>query len=125
VACSWPARLAWGELVDGFRPDRYDLLGAALCPAGVAVIMDAPPGELDPARGRVQLRGGGVRSQQGGGAPTGRRGLQRRPPGGHRPALCARAGRGRQALGRALQASFPDVHIEIVELIAEGDMVVG
>jgi small multidrug resistance family-3 protein len=23
--------LAWGVLVDGFRPDRYDLLGAALC----------------------------------------------------------------------------------------------
>ena len=34
--------LAWGVLVDGFRPDRYDLLGAALCLAGVAVIMYAP-----------------------------------------------------------------------------------
>jgi small multidrug resistance family-3 protein len=34
--------LAWGVLVDGFRPDRYDPLGAALCPAGVTVIMDAP-----------------------------------------------------------------------------------
>ena len=28
--------------VDSFRPDRYDLLGAALCLAGVAVIMYAP-----------------------------------------------------------------------------------
>jgi small multidrug resistance family-3 protein len=28
--------------VDGFRPDRYDLLGAALCLARVAVIMYAP-----------------------------------------------------------------------------------
>jgi small multidrug resistance family-3 protein len=34
--------LAWGMVVDGFRPDRYDLLGAALCVAGVAVIMYAP-----------------------------------------------------------------------------------
>jgi small multidrug resistance family-3 protein len=23
--------LLWGVLVDGFRPDRYDLVGAALC----------------------------------------------------------------------------------------------
>jgi small multidrug resistance family-3 protein len=34
--------LAWGVLVDGFRPDRYDLVGAGLCLAGVAVIMYAP-----------------------------------------------------------------------------------
>ena len=34
--------LAWGILVDGFRPDRYDLVGATLCLAGVAVIMYAP-----------------------------------------------------------------------------------
>lgn len=34
--------LAWGMLVDGFRPDRYALAGAALCLAGVAVIMYAP-----------------------------------------------------------------------------------
>jgi small multidrug resistance family-3 protein len=25
--------LAWGVLVDGFRPDRWDLLGAAICVA--------------------------------------------------------------------------------------------
>ncbi|GAA3738482.1 small multidrug resistance family-3 protein [Spinactinospora alkalitolerans] len=36
--------LLWGMLVDGFRPDRYDLAGAALCLAGVAVIMYAPRG---------------------------------------------------------------------------------
>jgi len=36
--------LAWGMLVDGFRPDRYDLAGAVLCLAGVAVIMYAPRG---------------------------------------------------------------------------------
>src|SRR6188768_791045 len=34
--------LGWGMLVDGFRPDRWDLAGAALCLAGVAVIMYAP-----------------------------------------------------------------------------------
>ena len=34
--------LAWGMLVDGFRPDRWDVLGAMLCLAGVAVIMYAP-----------------------------------------------------------------------------------
>jgi small multidrug resistance family-3 protein len=33
--------LLWGVVVDGFRPDRYDLAGAALCLAGVAVIMFA------------------------------------------------------------------------------------
>lgn len=31
--------LAWGVLVDGFRPDRYDLLGALICIAGVAVMV--------------------------------------------------------------------------------------
>ncbi len=34
--------LAWGMVVDRFRPDRWDLLGAALCLVGVAVIMYAP-----------------------------------------------------------------------------------
>ena len=34
--------LLWGVLVDGFRPDRWDLIGAALCLAGVGVIMYAP-----------------------------------------------------------------------------------
>jgi small multidrug resistance family-3 protein len=28
--------LAWGMAFDGFRPDRYDLVGAALCLVGVA-----------------------------------------------------------------------------------------
>jgi small multidrug resistance family-3 protein len=36
--------LGWGMLVDGFRPDRWDLIGAVLCLAGVAVIMYAPRG---------------------------------------------------------------------------------
>jgi small multidrug resistance family-3 protein len=34
--------LVWGMVADGFRPDRYDLTGALLCLAGVAVIMYAP-----------------------------------------------------------------------------------
>ncbi|WP_326947896.1 MULTISPECIES: YnfA family protein [unclassified Amycolatopsis] len=34
--------LAWGVVADGYRPDRYDVIGALLCLAGVAVIMYAP-----------------------------------------------------------------------------------
>jgi len=34
--------LAWGMVVDGFRPDRYDVAGALICLVGVAVIMYAP-----------------------------------------------------------------------------------
>ena len=34
--------LAWGMAFDGFRPDRYDIAGAAICLVGVAVIMYAP-----------------------------------------------------------------------------------
>ncbi|WP_214317549.1 YnfA family protein [Nonomuraea sediminis] len=34
--------LAWGILVDGFRPDRFDIIGAVICLIGVAVIMYAP-----------------------------------------------------------------------------------
>ncbi|AEB42490.1 MULTISPECIES: YnfA family protein [Micromonospora] len=36
--------LAWGMVFDGFRPDRWDLTGAAICLLGVAVIMYAPRG---------------------------------------------------------------------------------
>lgn len=34
--------LAWGMALDGYRPDRFDVLGALVCVAGVAVIMYAP-----------------------------------------------------------------------------------
>ena len=34
--------IAWGAAFDGFRPDRYDLIGAAICLAGIGVIMYAP-----------------------------------------------------------------------------------
>jgi small multidrug resistance family-3 protein len=34
--------LVWGVAFDGFRPDRYDLVGAGICLAGVAVVMYAP-----------------------------------------------------------------------------------
>jgi small multidrug resistance family-3 protein len=34
--------LAWGVVLDGFRPDRFDYIGALLCLIGVAVIMYAP-----------------------------------------------------------------------------------
>ena len=34
--------LVWGMVLDGFRPDRYDVLGALICVVGV-VVMVAPP----------------------------------------------------------------------------------
>jgi small multidrug resistance family-3 protein len=34
--------IAWGMTFDGFRPDRYDLIGAAICLIGIEVIMYAP-----------------------------------------------------------------------------------
>ncbi|WNM23939.1 YnfA family protein [Demequina capsici] len=34
--------LGWAMVMDGFRPDRFDLIGAAVCLAGVAVIMYSP-----------------------------------------------------------------------------------
>ncbi|MGE5288387.1 MAG: YnfA family protein [Micromonosporaceae bacterium] len=34
--------LAWGVVADGYRPDRYDLIGASICLLGMAVIMFAP-----------------------------------------------------------------------------------
>ncbi len=36
--------LAWGAIVDGYRPDRADIIGACVCLLGVAVIMYAPRG---------------------------------------------------------------------------------
>ena len=34
--------LVWAMVLDGFRPDRYDVAGALICLVGVAVIMYAP-----------------------------------------------------------------------------------
>lgn len=34
--------LAWGMVMDGFRPDRYDVTGALVCLVGVAIIMYSP-----------------------------------------------------------------------------------
>jgi small multidrug resistance family-3 protein len=34
--------LIWGYVADGYRPDRFDIIGAVICLAGVAVIMYAP-----------------------------------------------------------------------------------
>lgn len=36
--------LLWGMVMDGFRPDRYDVVGALICLVGVAVIMYSPRG---------------------------------------------------------------------------------
>ncbi|MFC0438453.1 YnfA family protein [Kutzneria buriramensis] len=34
--------LLWGVVFDGFRPDRWDVVGAVICLVGVAVIMLGP-----------------------------------------------------------------------------------
>ncbi|HVK25662.1 MAG TPA: YnfA family protein [Actinokineospora sp.] len=34
--------LAWAIVMDGLRPDRWDIIGAAVCLVGVSVIMYAP-----------------------------------------------------------------------------------
>ncbi|MGW0774916.1 YnfA family protein [Streptomyces sp. NPDC002835] len=36
--------ILWGMVADGYRPDRYDVIGALVCLAGMAVIMYAPRG---------------------------------------------------------------------------------
>jgi small multidrug resistance family-3 protein len=36
--------LVWGAVADGFRPDRWDIAGAAVCLAGVGLIMFGPRG---------------------------------------------------------------------------------
>ncbi|ELS56466.1 YnfA family protein [Streptomyces viridochromogenes] len=34
--------IAWGMVADGYRPDRWDIIGALVCLAGMTVIMYAP-----------------------------------------------------------------------------------
>ena len=36
--------LIWGRVFDDFRPDRWDLIGAGICLAGVLVIFFGPRG---------------------------------------------------------------------------------
>lgn len=36
--------LLWGMVADGFRPDRWDVVGSGICLVGVALIMYAPRG---------------------------------------------------------------------------------
>lgn len=36
------ASLMWLRLAEGFQPDRWDLIGAAICLAGAGVIIAAP-----------------------------------------------------------------------------------
>ncbi|MFD1544540.1 YnfA family protein [Nonomuraea guangzhouensis] len=36
--------LIWGVVVDKFQPDRWDIIGSAICIIGVLVIMYAPRG---------------------------------------------------------------------------------
>lgn len=34
--------LAWGWVADGYRPDRFDVIGAVVCLIGMGVIMYSP-----------------------------------------------------------------------------------
>ncbi len=34
--------LVWGMVMDGFKPDRYDVVGALICLIGVGVIIYTP-----------------------------------------------------------------------------------
>lgn len=36
--------LAWGMVLDGFQPDRWDYIGALICLIGVGIIMYVPRG---------------------------------------------------------------------------------
>ncbi|MCZ7538018.1 MAG: hypothetical protein M5T61_20220 [Acidimicrobiia bacterium] len=45
--------------MDGFKPDRYDYLGATICLIGVAVIMFARPG-LTASRSDARARPGPI-----------------------------------------------------------------
>ncbi|WP_255955838.1 YnfA family protein [Streptomyces odontomachi] len=36
--------LVWGVIADGYRPDRWDVIGALICLAGMSVIMYGPRG---------------------------------------------------------------------------------
>jgi small multidrug resistance family-3 protein len=38
--------LLWGRVVDGWSPDRWDLLGAGLCIGGVAIMLFIPRGSV-------------------------------------------------------------------------------
>ncbi|MFE1950710.1 YnfA family protein [Streptomyces sp. NPDC059524] len=37
--------IAWGMVADGYRPSRWDVVGAVICLVGMAVIMYAPRGD--------------------------------------------------------------------------------
>ncbi len=41
--------LLWAMAADGFRPDRWDVIGAVICLVGVAIIMYAPASPEMPA----------------------------------------------------------------------------
>jgi small multidrug resistance family-3 protein len=49
--------LAWAMVADGFRPHRWDVIGAVICLIGVAVIMHAPARTPDLRRGVIPGQG--------------------------------------------------------------------
>jgi len=83
--------LAWGMVVDKFRPDRWDLIGAVICLLGVAVIMYAPG---VPSRARVHAKAT-LRS-----GPVGARYTVAEQPDGRWPPSMSRLWRGRVSTGR-------------------------
>jgi predicted ester cyclase len=112
-------------VVDSFRPDRCDLASAALCLAGVAVIMysPGPARSSDPADQEQETTVTEANKR------VVRRLVAEVFNGGHlevidelyAPELAGAAVR----WIAPFRASFPDVYMELVELIAEGDKVVG
>lgn len=66
--------IAWGMVADGYRPDRYDVIGALVCLAGMAVIMYAPARtDLPAPEDRSALRRYRRRAGYGSAAPANRR----------------------------------------------------
>ncbi len=83
--------LAWGMIFDGFRPDRLDIIGAAICLVGVAVIMYAPRAIMNTLEQNKQTVRELVDEVMNG------RNLER-----HRPAVRPAPRTGRPSLGRAV-----------------------
>ena len=54
--------LAWGIVMDGFEPNRYDYVGAAICLVGVAVIMFRAPAGLSSGSGAAAAGAADLRS---------------------------------------------------------------
>lgn len=75
--------IAWAMVADGYRPDRYDVIGALVCVAGTTVIMYAPRRDLRASAWRLSsvvgtTCSGGPESSRSSGSSR-RRSVYRRP----------------------------------------------